>query len=192
MIRFNCKSGIFTGMKIPIVFGVFALMFSILILSCEKDHVVDGMKPVYFAYDDFSGIQSIAPKPFGELGKIVTKDQYIFINEQFKGIHVIDNSDPERPERKYFWQIPGNREFTILQNTLYADNGLHLIVIDITNFDKISVVSVIKDQYPIEEPSVRELYPLGYKGFFECYDATRGIFVEWKKDKIINPKCETN
>ncbi len=179
-------------MKRPIVFWILVLMCSMLTLSCEKDHVIEGMKPVYYSYDDYSGIQSTAPRPFGELGKIVTKDPYIFINEQFKGIHVIDNGDPERPEKKYFWQIPGNREFTILQNTLYADNGRHLIVIDISNFDNISVISVIKDQYPIEDPSVRELYPLGYTGYFECYDATKGIFVEWKLEELTNPKCETN
>ncbi len=172
--------------------GCLIVVFSMLMVGCEKDFVTEGMKPLYYSYDDFSGIKSLPPEPFDNLGKIVTSNDYIFINERLKGIHVINNSDPQNPVKAYFWQIPGNQEFTILGNTLYADNGRHLLIIDISLFNNISLISVIKDQYSLEDLEDAEAYPIGFKGYFECYDATKGILRGWEKAELINPYCETN
>ena len=94
------------------------LIFSallVLIYRCEKDQIVkDGMKPVYHSYDDFSELRSGSPLPYDHIGKIVTKGQYIFINEKGKGIHVIDNTNPLSSKQLFFWHIIGNTEFTLI------------------------------------------------------------------------------
>lgn len=162
----------------------------VLIYGCEKDQIVkDGMKPVYHSYDDFSELRSGSPLPFNHLGKIVTSGQYIFINERGKGIHVIDNINPVSPKQLFFWYILGNNEFTLKSNVLYANNGKHLLTIDITDFSKISLIKVIQNQY---NPEVLELYPEGYTGFFECYNGASGILQAWEKGEIKNPYCKTN
>ncbi len=168
----------------------FILFLGISMYSCKEDIVVDGMKPIYALYDDFSTLKSESALPFGTLGKIVTVGQYIFINELYKGIHVIDNTDPIHPVNKYFWKIAGNREFTILNNVLYADNGKHLLVIDISDYANIALLEVLKDQYVPDNDS--EAFPANYVGLFECYDSTLGILIGWEEGKIINPKCNIN
>ena len=42
-------------------------------------------------------------------GKIYVKDNYLFINELKKGIHVIDNTNPSLPKAISFIQILGSR-----------------------------------------------------------------------------------
>jgi hypothetical protein len=166
------------------------MIFVIFTSGCEKDHIVeDGMKPVYYSYDDFSELRSGTPIPYGDLSKIVAAGNYVFINEVGKGIHVIDNTNPESPIKIYFWYILGNTEFTINNNVLYANNGKHLLTIDISDFGNISLIKVIKNQY---EPEDLELYPENYTGYFECYDGSKGILLRWERSLIVNPYCETN
>jgi hypothetical protein len=166
------------------------LAVSILIFSCTKDEVHEGMKPIYYSYDDFSGIKSGQPIPFSNLGKIISKGSLLLINEKNKGIHVIDNTNPENAIQKYFWNIPGNTEFTLIQNTLYADNGKHLIVIDVSNPEILLVLTIIKNQYT---PERIEVFPQNYKGYFECFDSNKGILSGWEMDNnLINPYCKTN
>jgi len=169
---------------------ILVVVVMIFFYSCEKDHIVDNaMRPVYASYDDFSELRSGPPLPFDNLGKIVTAGSYIFINERGKGIHVIDNTNPNFPVQLYFWHIIGNSEFTISQNTLYANNGKHLLAIEISNFANISLTNVIKNQY---QPELLELFPENYDGYFECYDGSLGLLKGWEKSKLKNPLCKTN
>lgn len=169
-------------MKLPfIIIGV------IILWSCEKDNIVEGMKPVYNAYDDYSGITADTPREFGTLGKIISTNNALFINEYLEGVHVIDNTDPSNPKKLFFWVIKGNSEFTISGNILYADNGRDLLVIDISDYAHISFVSAVKNQYV---PRVMDLYPDNYIGYFECYDPAQGNIKGWVKEKLINPNCK--
>ena len=168
--------------------GILILLFSMM-QSCERDEIVDGMRPIYLQEKDLLKVKSTEPAAFENLGKIVAKDNYLFINEKFKGIHLIDNTDPANPVKKYFWEIRGNREFTIVHNVLYAESWKLLLVIDISDYGNIQLLSVIKDQYV---PERVEIYPEGYSGYFECYDASAGGFGGWEKASIINPRCKTN
>jgi len=167
---------------------IYLFLSSILFTSCEKDFEVAGKKPVYYSYEDSTVIRRLDPIEFGDLGKIVTSGNYIFIGEKNKGIHVINNVDPTNPIKEHFWQIPGNREFTVFGNILYAENGKNLWVINIENFAKITVENIIINQY---YPRFEERYPSGYSGYFECYYEKNGIFKEWKDAMLVNPLCET-
>lgn len=173
-------------MKHRITFFFVAAFF---LISCEKDFETKGKSPVYISYEDSTVVRRSDPVEFGVLGKINVSGNYIFINEKEKGIHVINNSDPENPVKEHFWQIPGNREFTIFQNTLYADNGKNLWIIDVTGLHKITVLKVIKSVY---EPIRKEYFPESYSGYFECYDEDKGIFNGWKDSDLVNPLCKTN
>lgn len=167
------------------------ILLAALIFSCKKDDIEwDGLRPVYLSYDDFSMIKSEPPRDFGELGKIVAVSDFLLINEVRKGIHLIDNSNPAVPQNIRFFSIPGNREFILIGNILYADNGKHLILIDITDIEKIEVIDFIADVY--EPNAVTDLFPENYSGWFECVNDKRGIFLRWKEAELINPKCRTN
>lgn len=87
-------------------------------------------------------IASVASLPGRQLanpGKIYSKDHLVFINEPYKGIHVIDNSQPAAPKTLAFINIPGNVDMSIRDNTLYADAGPDLLALDISDPKQVSV-----------------------------------------------------
>ncbi len=172
--------------------GFFIFIVFLTIFSCEKkeDVIVEGMSPVYVSPTDFSVIRTESPRNFDKLGDIVNVGDYIFIVEKNKGIHVIDNTDPETPYKLYFWNIPGCTQFTIEKDILYADNSFHLLVIDISNYSKIKVVNYVKDIY--EDENLFEVRPPdNYKGFFICVSKKKGILTGWELKLLKNPQCET-
>ncbi|MDX1427264.1 MAG: hypothetical protein R3206_05510, partial [Salegentibacter mishustinae] len=83
-----------------------------------------------------------------ESGKIYAWRDYIFINDQNEGVHVIDNSDPYNPQNIQFLKIPRNTDIAIRNEKLYANSGMDLIVFDITNIDNITLDGRIEDVFP--------------------------------------------
>ncbi|MBL0102083.1 MAG: hypothetical protein IPP49_20285 [Saprospiraceae bacterium] len=152
------------------------------------DEVVEGKSPLYGSWDDISNIKTEGPRAFTNAGKIITAGAYIYVNEAKKGIHVIDNSDPADPRNIAFWAISGNSEFIIKDNVLYADNGRHIFVIDISSIQQIKVLETLRDIY---DPSTLEEFPPNYKGPFECYTYTKGLLLGWENKSIVNPLCRT-
>ncbi|RLD62382.1 MAG: hypothetical protein DRI95_13135, partial [Bacteroidetes bacterium] len=57
-------------------------------------------------------------------GKIYLKGNTIYINEKYKGIHVIDNTDPSSPEKAGFIVIPGCIDMAMKDDILFADNSI--------------------------------------------------------------------
>lgn len=81
-------------------------------------------------------------------GKIYIKDKYLFINEIKKGIHVIDNSNPASPKFISFINIPGNVDMAVIDNIMYADSYSDMVVINISNPEKVGVVKRVKKVFP--------------------------------------------
>jgi hypothetical protein len=89
------------------------------------------------------------PRSIKNAGKIYLKDHLIFINEKYKGIHVIDNSVPETPVNIAFIKVDGCIDMAISQNVLYADNAVDLIALKLNEGMKsIEVVKRIKNVFP--------------------------------------------
>ena len=163
------------------------VMVVIILAGCIKDEQSENAwKPIYNSYTDFSTVQSLPSRSFRNLGKIVTAGNLLFINERDQGIHVLDNSNPAAPKPLFFWNIPGNREFTIVDQVLYADNGKHLLVIDISNPAAISFVRYLPDVY---DPQERDYFPEGRTGWFECADPKKGIVIRWEMALLNKPNC---
>ena len=163
------------------------LLFAVSCVPEPEDVIVEGMAPLYSSFDDFAHVQREDPRPPMNLGKIVSVGDFLFINEQYQGIHVVDNTDPTNPEYVHFWKILGNTEFTIEGSTLYADNTKHLVVIDITDYSDIKYVKHIEDFYDGDFPG--SFRPPNYTGQFECVDPNIGIVVTWELKTLTNPLC---
>lgn len=158
--------------------------------SCGKDElIVDGVAPIYVSATDFSIVKSESPREYQDLGNILSLGDYILINEKGKGIHVIDNTVPSTPIDIYFWNIPGNSEFTIKGDILYADNSVHLLAIDISDFSDIHVLNYTPDIFlDLDVPNPR---PIGYVGYFYCVKKENGIHIGWTDTiELIDPLCE--
>ncbi len=91
-------------------------------------------------------------------GKIYLIGNYIFINERYKGIHIINNSDPENPINIHFIRIPGCIDMAVKGQTLYADNAVDLIAVDLSDINSISVTERIRDVFPELQPPDNSFY----------------------------------
>jgi hypothetical protein len=171
---------------IPIL--TFILFSSPLFFSCEdltvKEYI--GYAPVYLSYDNLRS--SVSTDQITELknpGKIYFKDNYIFIVEELKGIHVFDNSDPASPVKKTFITLPGVVDISISGFILYADSYVDLAVLDIEDINNIHEVGRLKDILPYTVPEVPDnKYPAAY------VDMSKGVVIDWElrtiKEKVNN------
>ncbi|HMJ70099.1 MAG TPA: hypothetical protein VK508_14435 [Cyclobacteriaceae bacterium] len=91
------------------------------------------MSPTYMTLDKLrASVRSEAPQELVQAGKIYFKDNYLYVNEMGKGVHVIDNHDPSNPVHRSFINIPGNYDLAIYGNILYADSYVDLVAIDVS------------------------------------------------------------
>ncbi|GAB3699530.1 hypothetical protein GCM10027592_25690 [Spirosoma flavus] len=128
-------------------------------------------------------MQSLAPQPMKNVGKIYVKDTYLFINEVGSGIHIVDNRDPTNPVKLAFLFIPGNHDLAVKDSTLYADNVLDMVAFNIANPRNVRLVKRIENtfDYPAfpSETNVR----------FECADRNKGVVIRWEKATVENAQC---
>lgn len=132
--------------------------------------------PVFMKRADLE--KSVSYQPEGRAlenpGKIYYKSPYIYINERYKGVHVINNSDPYNPVKEGFIVAPGCIDMAIKGNVMYLDNSVDLVVVDLSTKQ---VTKRIKDVFP--EPSSPE------NKLFYDFDGSRDpefILVAWKKN----------
>jgi len=85
--------------------------------------------------------------PVKKAGKIYVYNNYLFINEPNKGIHIYNNANPAAPVNMAFLQIPGNVDLAVQNNILYADNYVDLLAFDISNMNSIKQVKRVTDVF---------------------------------------------
>lgn len=169
---------------IPIISLVLIVIF---FFSCEDStyREYEGNAPVYMSYTDLRA--SVTGQQNVELenpGKIYYKDNYIFIVEELKGIHVFDNTDPASPVKKSFIKLPGVVDISISGYTLYADSFVDLVILDVQNIDNIHEVGRVKDVLPYTVPATGNDLPVAN------VDRDKGVVIDWEvktiKEKINN------
>jgi hypothetical protein len=160
---------------IPII--VLLPLFSIFFYSCEDATYKEykGYAPVYLSYTDLrSAIVNEQNTDLKNPGKIYFKDNYIFIVEELKGIHVFDNTNPSSPVHKVFVKIPGVIDISISGYIMYVDSYVDLVVLDVENIDNIHEVGRIKDILPYTVPASKTDYPTGN------VDIEKGVVIDWE------------
>ncbi len=108
--------------------------------------------PVYMSWEEFREAAGVRPpSDIKKRGKIYVKDQYLYINEPNKGIHIYDNTDPENPVARCFLNIPGNTDLSIKGSFLYADSYVDLLVFALTIYpEDIVLIKRIEDVFPYD------------------------------------------
>jgi hypothetical protein len=170
------------------LFKVFStVIVAIFLTSCEqkKDFITEGYKPIYMNIDEVHRVQTLRPMNLINTGKIYLYNDYIFVNERGRGVHVINNTNPQNPLNIKFLSIPGNYDIAIRNNILFADNVKDLVAIDISNLDN----PVVKSRIPNVYDEVKQMFPDFVAGYFECVDPSKGFVIGWTKTKLTNPKC---
>lgn len=109
-------------------------------------------------------------------GKIYYKSPYIYINEKYKGVHIINNSDPAHPVNEAFIIAPGCIDMAVKGNIIYLDNAVDLVAF---NLDSKQVTNRIKNVFP--EPFAPD------NTFYLSMNRPEGsVLVAWKKNPLKN------
>jgi len=103
-------------------------------------------------------------------GKIYHRSPYIYINERYKGVHIINNSNPEKPVNEAFIVAPGCIDMAIKGNILYIDNSTDLVAFDLNTR---KVTERIKNVFPEPVPPHHLYYYINRPEGF--------VLVGWKK-----------
>jgi len=125
----------------------------IIFQSCNKDFgsVEVTYKKATAVYGDLEVIRNIplmeGARPIVNAGKIFVAENLLLIGEEGDGIHIVDNTDPKNPINLSFMNIPGNREFYVEGNDLYAESHYDLLKIDISDKSQPSIVSRAADAF---------------------------------------------
>ncbi|OFY65976.1 MAG: hypothetical protein A2V64_10070 [Bacteroidetes bacterium RBG_13_43_22] len=169
---------------IPIVFFSISIL---LLISCEDTTYKEykGNAPVYMTYSDLRDAVEIKQDvPLSDPGKIYFKDNFIFVVEELKGIHVFDNSDPSAPFKKAFINVPGAVDMAISGNILYTDSYVDLVAIDVQDIENINEVGRVTNVLPYTVPPVDNDYPQA------SVDKDKGVVLEWElktiKERVYN------
>ena len=166
-----------------------SIFILVLFIACDEKHddfSVTGMKPSYISYEALLEFEQQPPQAIVHAGKIMLYGNYVFLGEINKGVHIIDMSDTLNPVNISFLKIPGNKDVTGQDDRLYADNGPHLLTLDISDIHHITLIGRSMNVF---KPS--EMYPKEFSGYFECIDDARGWVVGWEEAGLENPKCKT-
>jgi hypothetical protein len=115
-----------------------------------------------------------------EIGKIYKKDSWIFITEKYKGIHLIDNTNPASPVKAGFIRVPGCIDIAMKNNSILADNSVDLVTIEISQLPAVKVVSRVKNVFPELLPPDLPYIPNKYNTNSRPENT---VIVEWKKRK---------
>jgi hypothetical protein len=116
--------------------------------SCETKVHYTYFEPVYTSFEVLrSSAKLTDSQPLTAIGKIYRRDQYLFINDPGKGIHIIDNTHPESPVVKSFLTIPGSYDLAVKGNFLYADSYVDLVIFDITETENIHEVNRVQNVF---------------------------------------------
>ena len=63
-------------------------------------------------------------------GKIHVKDKYLFIVDNYRGVHIFDQTDPQNPMRLVFIPIKGALDISINNELMYVNSYTDLVIIN--------------------------------------------------------------
>ncbi len=150
-----------------------------ILLSASEPIYTGQYTPVFMKRAEMErAVQMEAAQPLRNPGKIYLYGQYILVNEKYKGIHVIDNSNPAEPRKQAFIHIDGCIDIAMKNNVIYADNAIDLIALKTTDdFASVQVTERIKNIFPEMES------PDGYWSpyYLDRFRPKDGILVAYKQ-----------
>lgn len=167
-----------------------AAMGCFLLVSCDPnismlENEVDAYVPVYASSTEIKNIAVESPKPTEQAGKIYVYGNYIFQNDLYKGVHIIDNTNKKTPQKLAFLKIPFCTELSVKGNYLYANNQDDIVVFDLASIGSPKLVNRLEHVFP----AINQAYPPFNNTYFECVDPKKGVVVRWELKHIKSPGC---
>ena len=185
---------------------LFLLTISLTFVSCDQDDTNNGeyadylvATPIMMNQTEFrSSVDILPPEPIKESGKIYAYQDYIFVNDKYRGVHVIDNSDPTNPTKITFIKIAGNVDISVKDDFLYADSIMDLMVFDISDIANIKTVKRLENvlQQYIVWPVEADIIDWQDSGFIQgdiqvgWETRTERMLVSEYEERFLNPTID--
>ena len=153
--------------------------------QCVEKRDITKMTPVYMSMDELrSSVRYEKSRAIEKTGKIYFKDDFIYISEYGKGIHIINNQDPYAPTNIGFINVPGNSELAMKNNTLLANSAVDLVSINMSNPSAPVEQGRLENAFTYEAPR-----PVEQSIQYETPDLSKGCVVGWN-EKVITEETE--
>lgn len=167
-------------MKTKYIFSLLVIFSAFSSCMDKYTEVFTANSPVYLSYEDLrDAVKMSSARELENPGKIYFKDGYIFVNEELKGVHVINNTNPSSPQNMGFIEIPGNIDIAIKNNILYADSYIDLVAINISNVTNPVEVKRVQDIFPYTTP------PLADEDYRVAkVEEEKGVVIDWEIKKV--------
>ena len=159
---------------------ILLFVFVSLVATARDPNIYEGVyTPVFMSRETLENSVKYIPgaRDMVQTGKIYYRAPYIYVNERYKGVHVINNADPARPANEGFILAPGCIDMAVKGNILYLDNAVDLVSFDL---DSKQVTRRIRNVFPEPLPPDDFIYD-GYPNRPKDY-----ILVEWKTTTQLN------
>lgn len=153
---------------------------ALALTGCKKykNKEVYANVPVYMDYATFRGSFSFEKDAAIQgAGNIYVYNDFIFLSEEDRGIHIINNSNPAAPVVEGFMNIPGNTQMAVKDHYLYANSFIDLLVIDISVINDPKLANRINDVFAYTTPATNDKYPVA------DVHKDRGVVVGWNIEK---------
>ena len=158
--------------------GAVMLLFLFSYSECEEKEENDGNTqkynhyvPIYKTIEEFTdSIFFTSPKEIVETGKIYFYNDYLFIGQPKKGVHIFDLSKGGDPINIKYLNIPGNVDITIKNGIVYADVYNALVTFKIDDaLEEVTLIDIDKEvfEYP---------YDLIYEGQNHDVDSSNFLY----------------
>ncbi|WNJ16030.1 hypothetical protein [Pontibacter sp. G13] len=138
--------------------------------SCDMTIQYREYTPVYLTQAEFLETVGVeAPREMAEPGKIYVKDDFLFVNELGRGVHIFDNKNPQSPQAIAFLNVPGASEVAFTCDQLIVDASTDLMVFDLTTPSQPVLASHLPNVLP------QRLIFNGYTA-----DPSKGRIISWE------------
>ncbi|RLD24430.1 MAG: hypothetical protein DRI71_02605 [Bacteroidetes bacterium] len=132
-----------------------AFVFGLIALGLMSQQFFPGppspFEPILMTRTDMEAAVAMhEPREIESPGKIWVYNNYILLIEKYKGIHIIDNSDPANSHNVAFIQVDGCTDLAVKDDVIFTNNAVDMIGVKVNaNFSTAEVVSRNKYILPI-------------------------------------------
>lgn len=140
--------------------------------------------PIYLSYEEWRAldVELEQEQDLKFPGKIYIKDDLLFINDLYSGIHVYDNTNPSSPINLGFLAIPGNSDMAIRNDILFTDSYYDLLSIDISDIDNPQIVDRVEDAFLFDNavavPGLDKDFPIAE------WNSEKGVVIGWEAIEV--------
>ncbi len=155
-----------------------AALFTLFAFTSNTNYAYE---PVLMSREDMeAAVQVGEVRDIERPGKIWVYNNFIFVIEQYKGIHILDNTNPKNPENLGFIQIDGCTDVAVRNGVIFANNAVDLIGVKPSS-DYKSAIVVSRNRNILPELAS----PEGWNSYdFEKYRPKNTVIVRWE---VYNP-----